>query len=430
VSAVLARIERIDPSLNAYRVVMAESALAAAQASDRRRVRGDRGPLLGVPLAVKDDIDVAGQATAVGGELSTRVATEDAEVVRRLLTAGAIMLGKTNVPELTLWPVTASATWGTTRNPWALDRHAGGSSGGSAAAVAAALASGAIGSDAAGSIRTPAAWCGLCGLKPTRGRVPVTPGRESWQGLVALGPLGRTAGDAALLLDAIADGAPPGGFAAAAGRLPPRLRIAVVSGLNLGGGSVADAVVEGVEEAARALGRAGHAVCRRRVAFAAADSTAFTIRFLAGASDLHQRVAPIERRSARVAALGGMLPKPAITWARAREGRTRGRVLAALADADVLLAPGPATLPLPVERLAATGAIRSLAEAGRIVAHLAPASVTGLPAMSVAITPGSDGLPRAVQLIARAGEEATLLSLAAQFEAIFGAAATRPAAVG
>src|SRR4029077_251356 len=171
VRATLDRIDRLDPQLNAYRVVFAERALAEADQADARRRAGDSRPLLGVPVAIKDDTDVAGEATARGTDASDLTPRpRDAEVVRRLRAAGAVVVGKTNVPELMIWPFTETPSFGVTRNPWALDRTPGGSSGGSGAAAAAGLCGVALGTDGAGSIRIPAAFCGLFGLKPQSGR--------------------------------------------------------------------------------------------------------------------------------------------------------------------------------------------------------------------------------------------------------------------
>src|SRR6185312_2398006 len=149
----LARIDRYDPVLNAFRAVYAERARAEADQADGRRGAGERRPLLGVPVAIKDDIDIAGEVTGMGTDAATEPAAADAEVVRRIRAAGAIVLGKTHVPELASTPFTESPTFGVTRNPWDLQRTPGGSSGGSAAGVAAGLASAALGSDGAGSVR-------------------------------------------------------------------------------------------------------------------------------------------------------------------------------------------------------------------------------------------------------------------------------------
>jgi amidase len=192
----LRRIERYDGRLNAFRVVFAERALMEADQADARRRVGTppaQRPLLGVPIAVKDDIDIAGEVTMLGtnahGDTPAQV---DAEVVRRLREAGAIPIGKTNVPELCIWPFTETPTFGATRNPWDLQRAPGGSSGGSAAAVAAGLIGAALGSDGAGSIRIPSAWCGLFGLKPQRGRVSMAPHAEAWHGMSVNGILARS----------------------------------------------------------------------------------------------------------------------------------------------------------------------------------------------------------------------------------------------
>src|SRR5438477_3569064 len=201
VQVYLDRIGRYDWRLNAFRVVLAERARLQADQADARRGAGETRALLGVPIAVKDDIDVAGEVTAWGTNAHGAPAQADAEVVRRLREAGAVIIGKTNVPELTIWPFTESATFGVTRNPWDRQRAPGGSSGGSAAAVAAGLVGAALGSDGAGSIRIPSAWCGLFGLKPQRDRVPVAPKRAPWHGLSVNGVLTRSVADTALFLD-------------------------------------------------------------------------------------------------------------------------------------------------------------------------------------------------------------------------------------
>ena len=220
------RIERLNPQLNAFRVTMVEEALAQAEGA-----AASGGLLAGVPIAVKDDTPVAGQATTRGSRSHGPPNAADSEVIRRLREAGAIPIGITNVPELTIFPWTASDANGITRNPWNPVRTPGGSSGGSAAAVAAAMVPAATGSDGGGSIRIPAACCGLVGMKPSRGRVSSSPAREGWLGLATYGPLARTVADSALLLDAMSGTVPGDAYS-----VPPpegSFREACASGLTM-----------------------------------------------------------------------------------------------------------------------------------------------------------------------------------------------------
>ena len=234
----LRRIEALDPRVNAFRVTMAEEALAVADAG------GDLvGPLAGVPIAIKDNFRVAGQVMSLGSRSHGEPSEADGEAVRRVRAAGAIPIGITNVPELMIFPWTASDAGGITRNPWDLTRTPGGSSGGSAAAVAVGMVPCATASDGGGSIRIPAACCGLVGMKPTRGRVSGRDGSSDWLGLSVYGALARTVRDSALLLDVMQGtlpgeqySAPPvnGSFLQAAERPPGRLRIAASRKLPLG----------------------------------------------------------------------------------------------------------------------------------------------------------------------------------------------------
>src|SRR3954464_3455095 len=235
VTLYLKRIAQLDTRLNAFRVLRAEQALTEADEAERRRASGEGGPPLGGPIAVKDTQDVAGELTTLGTGAVDEPAREDSEIVRRLRAAGAIVIGKTNLPELAFALFTESPTWGVTRNPWDVTRVPGGSSGGSGAAVAAGLASAATASDGAGSIRIPATYCSLFGLKPQRGRVPLDPLAEHWYGMSVNGYLTRSVRDTALLLDATAGGGlapekpppPQRAFADAARETPGRLRVAV-----------------------------------------------------------------------------------------------------------------------------------------------------------------------------------------------------------
>ena len=204
VDAHLHQIARCDSRVGAFQLVRADEARSEAEVLDARDDLADL-PLAGVPIAIKDTIAVAGEPTRVGS-LATSDAreTDDSELVRRLHAAGAIVVGKTRVPELCAWAWTDGA-FGVTRNPWNLDRTPGGSSGGSAAAIAAAMVPVAHGSDGGGSIRIPAAACGLVGIKPGEGVIPGAPGRSGWHGLSSDGPLATTVDDLALMLAVLAD---------------------------------------------------------------------------------------------------------------------------------------------------------------------------------------------------------------------------------
>jgi amidase len=197
----LGRISRIDPKLNAFRVVLEEQARADAKRAEERLAEGDDAPLLGVPVAIKDNVDYAGEVTTHGTAAYGDPAGEDGLVVRRLRDAGAVILGKTNLPELAIYGFTESPTWGDTRNPWDPSRTCGGSSGGSGVAVAAGMSAIAHATDGAGSIRYPSAYCGLFGLKPQRNRISLWPDREHWYGLSVSGCVSRTVTDTALYLD-------------------------------------------------------------------------------------------------------------------------------------------------------------------------------------------------------------------------------------
>ena len=433
VEGALRRIERLDPRLNAFRVVLGDHALAEADRADARRRAGEARPLLGVPVAIKDDTDVAGVPTARGTAASDLTPRDrDAEVVRRLRAAGAIVVGKTNVPELMMWPFTESVSYGAARNPWSLAHTPGGSSGGSGAAVAAGLCGVALGTDGAGSIRIPAAFCGLFGLKPQRGRVPLEPGASAgWHGLNTVGPLARTVADAALFLDVVADGAPEGGFAAAAARAPGRLRIAVST--NMPAGVVARLGGEqrrAVEETADLLRSLGHEAVERDVDYGRASFLNVLARYLRGIHDEASVVPYPERLEPRTRAMirrGGLVARPAITRARATEAGLAARIGAVFATADVVLLPGPTGPPFRVGWLAGRGAATTLNAAASRIPYYGIFNATGHPACSIPAGFDGDGLPLAVQLAGRSRDEATLLALATQIEQARPWAERRPA---
>jgi amidase len=419
VEATLARVETINPSLNAYRVVLAERALAEADQADARRQGGDDRPLLGVPVAIKDDVDVAGEATAWGTAAHAGPVARDAEVVRRLRAAGAIVVGKTLVPEMTMLPTTDTTTFGSARNPWDLSRTPGGSSGGSAAAMAAGLCGVALGSDGAGSIRNPSAWNGLFGLKPTRDRVPIAPHDDAWQGLSVNGPLARRVADAALFLDATVDG---GGFAEAAAADPGRLRIAVSTKAPPGAlprlGREERRAVEGTAALLREL---GHDVVERDPDYPPSLWPASLVRIMRGISDDVRASMPhrerLEARTRRVAAIGGGLPAGVVRWARESEAAQAAQLGKLWDDVDVLVTPAAADGPYRAGVVGRWGTPTYIARGAERLTWMPAWNVTGQPGASVPAGLDDDGLPVGVQLIGRTGEDARLLSLSAQLEA-------------
>jgi amidase len=415
VEASLERSGHLDPSLNAFRLVRAERALAEADAAQARVDAGDVAPLLGVPIAVKDNMDVAGELTTHGTGIVDDAATHDAEVVRRLRAAGAIVVGKTNMPELALWPhLTGSHTWGATRNPWDPARSTGGSSGGSAAAVAAGMVAGALGSDGGGSIRIPSAACGLFGLKPQRNRVPLAPDDDHWLGLTCFGPMTRSVADAALLLDVVADGEHD--FARAARGAPARLRIAVSTKPTLPARPKA-AAREAVASTADLLRSLGHVVRERDPDYGQVQPL-FGPRYARGAwldAQRLERRAELEKRTRGIVRVGGRMERLAAR-ARAKEAARAARVNAIFDDHDVLMTPVTAAQPLPVGRFDGAGAARAFLGAGEFACYTAIWNVTGQPAAAVPAGFDADGMPMAVQLVAPPDGEATLFALAAQIE--------------
>lgn len=464
----LRRIERFNSQLGAFRIVFTERALMEADQADARRRAGsspaERGrgggrPLLGVPIAVKDEFDVAGELSTFGTNAYGEPAREDSEIVRRARAAGAILIGKTHMPELGAFPWTESPTWGVTRNPWRLEHSPGGSSGGSAAAVAAGLVGAALAGDGGGSIRFPAAYCGLFGLKTQRGRVPLAPHLDAWHGLVVNGVLARSVRDTALFYDAIADGpgdpgaapVPPSSFLQALGQTGTR-DSADPSSSPSGGGRAAGPLRIAVasklppspltklhpdnraalDDTVALLRRLGHEVDEREIDYGPlVPPPEFTAIYL---RSIHEEAATfayperLERRIRALARLGGMLPPGAVDWALSRQADYAARLNEPLADHDVLLMP---VTPAPPPRIGARegwGWLRTTIAASATVPYAAPWNFTGQPACSVPVGFAADGLPRAVQFVGKPNDEATLLSLSAQLEAEQPWAEHRPAA--
>jgi amidase len=425
VQASLDRIAALDGRLNAFRVVLGASALAAADAIEP----GDPRPLAGVPVAIKDDTPVAGEPTVWGSNAFDGPAPADAEVVRRLREAGAIVVGITHVPEMAIVPFCESPTWGATRNPWDEQRTPGGSSGGAAVAVAAGMVAAAVGSDGGGSIRIPAGCCGIFGLKPQRDRVSTAPAREPFQGLTVLGPLARRAIDAALVLDALTDGTHD--FAAAAATEPARpLTIAVSTKVPAPVLGRPDAEQrQAVQDTAALLRSLGHIVVEREVHYGALMLN-FNARYLRGIADACGAMARPDRLSRRTRAfrrLGRLYPEKALAAARAAEPADRERLGRLFADGvDALLTPMFTRRPVPVGTWEGRGALATYEGMGRFVPYCPPWNVTGQPAMSVPAGFAADGFPLAVQIVAPPDGEPALLSLAAQLERARGWPAVRP----
>jgi amidase len=422
----LERIQRLDPLLNAFRSVYWERALAEADQADARIRAGDERPLLGVPLALKDNMDVAGDVTAYGTRSYGEPAAADSEVVRRLRAAGAIVLGKTHLPELAIFPITESASWGVTRNPWRLDRTTGGSSGGSAAAVAAGLAPAALGSDGGGSIRIPAACCHLFGLKPQRGRVSLAPHTDHWYGLTALGPLTRGVLDAALLLDAVAGPAPGDAdppppperpFADAARSAPRPLRIALALDPPLTA-RAHDAALRAARETAELLRALGHEVSEHKPDYGEIRPL-FAPLWLRGVYDEAAALPAtrqLERRTRQMIAAGRLVPPSLVERSLRAAGALRARLSKTFDSFDAVLTPALARPPVEAGRWEGRGALWTVLGVAAWTPYMPVWNLTGQPAVSVPAGFTDDGLPLAVQLVGRHNDEVTLLSLAAQIE--------------
>jgi amidase len=426
----LADIEASQETLNAFRVVLAESALRDAAAADRRRAAGERAPLLGVPIAVKDDVDIAGVPTAFGTAGWVPPATADAEVVRRLRAAGAVIVGKTNTCEFGQWPFTGGAGFGHTRNPWSARHTPGGSSGGSAAAVAAGLVAAAIGSDGAGSVRIPAAWTNLVGIKPQRGRISTWPLAEAFNGITVNGVLARTVADAALVLDAAsgnADGdlhkpAPIQAFEAVR-TAPGPLRIAVSTRFPYTGfaATLNPQIRAALDRVADQLTDLGHTVMAGNPDYGLRLSWSFLARSTAGLLDWADRVGSgvtLDPRTTANLRMGRALSQQVLRRARRHEAESQRRVGAIFKTVDVVVAPTTATPPPRVD------AFDNLSSAATDRAMIAACPVTwpwnimGWPSINVPAGFTSDGLPIGVQLMGPQDSEPLLISLAAALEAV------------
>jgi aspartyl-tRNA(Asn)/glutamyl-tRNA(Gln) amidotransferase subunit A len=413
----LARIEKLNPALNVFITVTAESALAEARRAEDEIQRGEwRGPLHGIPIALKDLIDVAGQPTTAASNLfRNRVAAEDADVVKHLKTAGAVFLGKQNLHEFAYGGSSMISAYGPVRNPWNLQHIAGGSSGGSAASVAAGLCYAAIGTDTAGSVREPAALCGVVGFKPTYGLVNMRGIFPLSQSYDYAGPIIRTVPDAALVLQAIVgDHGPKEDFVAALQRpLSARPRLGVHRTFFFE--EIDPEVSMAIEEALKALSSLGEL---RDVEFEevpvdrtlqSAESYAVHAEFAARTPELYQ-----PETLQRIMNGANADPKE-IAARRGGLEQHRKDIASIFRDIDFLLSP---TVPIPAPR------VSKLQENPKelrpteilLLRNTRPFNVWGLPAISIPCGFTKSGLPIGLQIAGPPNGDAAVMQLAHAYE--------------
>ena len=425
-------IDASQSTLNAFRVVLTKEALADAAQADRKRAAGEQLPLLGIPIAVKDDVDVDGVPTRFGTGGYVPMAHQDAEVVRRLRAAGAVIVGKTNTCELGQWPFTSGPAFGHTRNPWSSEHTPGGSSGGSAAAVAAGLVAAAIGSDGAGSVRIPAAWTHLVGIKPQRGRISTWPLPEAFNGITVNGVLARTVTDAALVLDA-ASGNVPGDL-----HQPPPVRVSDFVAQAPGPLKIAMStkfpytffraklhpeIRAAMETVAGQLEQLGHTVVAADPDYNLGMSWNFLSRSTSGLLDWVDRLGPhatLDKRTVANTQTGWLLSQNTLRKARVREAKSQRRIGWIFNLVDVVLAPTTAQPPPRVTDFDHRGGLSTDRAMIRACPLTWPWNLLGWPSINVPAGFTYGGLPIGVQLMGPANSEPLLISLAAELEALNG----------
>lgn len=408
----LARIHDQDAELGAFVAVHEEDALADAKRVDAHPDRGSL-PLAGVPVAIKDNVEVAGYPTRFGSAATSDApAQRDDELVRRLRAAGAVVLGKTNLPELAIWPFTEPAAFRPARNPWNRERTSGGSTGGGAVAVAGGLAALALGSDGGGSIRIPAACCGVFGIKPAPGLLPLPRGATShWLGLSAHGPLARNVAGAAAMLDVLAGRAP-------VALEPPTAGLRVSASLRhpSPGAPVSAEVGKAVRDTAKILDAEGHRIEWSDPPYPADLAVRVLRRYLPGIAEdvagldagrLEDRTRKMARAGRLCARRGWAAPAEDDAWRQVVSAWFQGR--------DLLLMPTLAYPAPPLGRWREVGWIRTAISVSRWVLT-AQWNLAGVAACSVPAGLSREGLPLAVQLVAPAGRERLLLEVAARIE--------------
>lgn len=419
VKGYLERIDRLDSQLNAYITVTDERALSRARELESELSSGHwRGPLHGIPIALKDNIDTAGVRTTAGSAVfGERIPTEDAEVVRRLEAAGAVVLGKLNLHEFAYGATSAISHFGPVVNPWDPDRIPGGSSGGSGAAVAARLCAAALGTDTGGSVRIPAAYCGIVGLKPTyglasiRGIVPLAMSHDH------VGPMCRTVTDTALMLGSIA-GYDPLDAASIIASIPNYVEALTRPTTNLRLGVPRSPFYQDVDpEIAAAVDRAldllSHVTAGRqdvelpavpRVSLISYEAYRYHLEHLATGRDLYHD-STLERIEN-----GADISAAAYAEGRAQLELTREAISTVFEDVDLLVTPTMARLPITIDR--AKGAPND----GVRIRNTIPFNAYGIPTISVPCGFSADGLPIGLQISGRPRGEVDVLSLAHAFE--------------
>jgi amidase len=413
VRAHLAHLTEVEARIGAFRVVRTQAALAEAAAVDAAPDRA-RLPLAGVPIAVKDNVAVAGEV-ATDGSLAhvPAPATADDPVVARLRAAGAVVVGISRVPELCIYSATDGP--GTvTRNPWDTARSPGGSSGGSAAAVAAGVVPLSLGNDGMGSLRLPAAACGLVTLKPGRGVVPGPVGANQWYGMAENGVLATTVADLAAGFTVVA-GRPMADPGVPAGPL----RIAVSTRSPLPGVRLDAAGRAAVDVVVAELRAAGHTVLQEDPVITPATALGIVARWLAGtdidAEALQLDRAAMQPRSRTHARLGRWVRRTGLLRPRTAED-FRERMARFFTDVDVLLTPVVTGPPLPARPWHERGFLANIVANARWAPWTSAWNLAGLPALVLPAGPGRDGLPSSVQLVGPAGAETRLLWLAGELE--------------
>jgi aspartyl-tRNA(Asn)/glutamyl-tRNA(Gln) amidotransferase subunit A len=424
----LQRIEQLNPTLNAYITVTPEAAMKAAQEAEGEiQQKRWRGPLHGVPLALKDLFDTAGIPTTAGSAVfKNRIPEEDAEVVRRLKTAGAVLLGKTSMHEFAFGGSSLVTYFDGVHNPWDLGRIAGGSSGGSAAGVAAGLCYGTLGSDTAGSIRNPAAYCGIVGHKPTyglvstRGVIPL-----SWT-LDHVGPMTRTVADAALILQEIA-GYDPDEITSVRFDVPDYAAALRTSVAGVRVGVARDFFFRGLDQDIEPATEAALAVLRKLTAGISevkisADSQE-EVRAIVRDAEVYAYHSDLLRKTpelyqpetlARVRA-GSKVSAADYIHARQQIDRTRRTIGGVFRSVDVIVTPTCPVVPPLISEFA--GARNGSAEfLARNIQNSSPFNVFGLPAISIPCGFTGSGLPIGLQIAGPLGADATVLQVAHAYE--------------